>query len=396
MNRKARFLSILLSLVLACLCAGAGADTGILPVLQTPPPEDTYAISLHSATGAAYSSLSTAEGGGYKYNYSDVSYACYTLFSTKLAEEGYILVSSEMLEDGTSRAVVTNGTVTLVMDYNLESKTASVSYPPSVFARDPDLNTDYTEIRDGGQFQVTGHVTAAVTGWNWAGWFYNRYNDKYVYSGDGTNYIYLHMDVSYFRPEETDSRYLLKQPELYYDGQPVENAADARGMLSMDGNTPRIYNSSSYKNKMESPYAMVFKVTDEQVLHPEKIAITFTDYDNAVRYVYYPAATLAADYTGIWKGTATASDAGEPFDLTVEIRPDGNAMALFTVNESLKRIPFTFSETEKNFTMYVSTAGIDKADVSWEAEGEALQMDIGLILNDGSTMNYAVALQKAE
>ena len=395
MNRKARILAILLSLALACLCAGAAADGGILPVLQTPPPEDTYAISLHSATGAAYSSLGTADGGGYKYIYEDVSYACYSRFSTKLAEEGYILVSSEMLEDGTSRAVVTNGTVTLVMDYNMDRETASVSYPPSVFARDADLAADYTEIGNGGQFEVTDHATAVVTGWNWAGVYYNRYDDKYLYSGDGVNYIYLHMNVEYFRPEEIESRYLLRQPQLYYDGQLIEDGARSWGELTMDGTTPRVYNYySSYKDKMEAAYAIVYKVTDEQLQHPEKIALTFADHDNAVRYVYHPAATLPAEYTGIWKGTAAASGAGNPFELTVEIRPDGNARASFTVDESLRRVPFTFSETEKEFTVNVSTAGVDKAEVTWEAEGESLNMAIRLILSDGTDMNYTVALQK--
>ena len=80
--------------------------SSILPPLTT-------AVSLHSATGVERTTPEKTADGGCVYRYADVVYGCYATFSVKLGKEGYTLVSSAMLEDGTSTAEVTDGNAVL-------------------------------------------------------------------------------------------------------------------------------------------------------------------------------------------------------------------------------------------------------------------------------------------
>ena len=90
-----RKLAILFAVLLALLpVAGAHAE-GILPVLQTPPPEITETISYHRAMNFdSTPSASTTSDGRYYYKYSSVTYLNYLSFGRALAQEGFSLTDS--------------------------------------------------------------------------------------------------------------------------------------------------------------------------------------------------------------------------------------------------------------------------------------------------------------
>ena len=280
MKTTLHMLLMTLAVLLVCTCCAAAE--GILPVLQTPKPQTTYAISLDSATGACFSKMAANAEGGYDYFYDNVSYACYTKLSQKLGEEGYQLVSAETLESGVSRAVVSNGAVTLTLDYDLENKKATVSYPPFVFPREAALFDDFTELHDGDEITLCDDVTAKVTGWVKANNYYNPGLGKAFYSDENNQYIFLTLEVNYNRPEELDSKYLLRDSAAYYGMEAI--GTRAQGILNN-------YTVKNYKGmlswKMVTLYAMVICLTAEQAQHPENTVITFTSYDNATRYVYH-------------------------------------------------------------------------------------------------------------
>ena len=396
MRNRLCILFLALSMILL-LCAGSAGAEGILPVLQTPPPEETYAISLQSTTGAEYSSLDQAEGGGYKYNYPDVSYACYTRFSQKLAEEGYLLVSAETLEDGTSRAVVTDGTVALVIDYNLETHTASVSYPPSVFARDTALYDDYTEIKDGDVIQVTDHATATVTGWQWKNYVKFEARNEGFLSGNGINCVTLCFDVDYFRPETIYYGSLFRNPVVRYDGQEVEYVS--QGLFDNKSDLNNYTSKYGFSGKMEAgPFALVFKLTDEQLKHPEKTTVTFADHDNAVRYVYrlVPALTDEA-LTGVWYGTATSSDEGAPpLYLKIPIWTDGGSYFAFSSTDDgsySSSSCTTLNWLENTIDVDISNGVYKEAKGTYELADGVLTMKLA-ITRDKATYTYQAELRK--
>ena len=397
MKHRVRILSILLAL---CLCAGCAAAEGILPVLQTPPPEETYAISLQSTTGSDYVGLDTADGGGYKYNYKNVTYACYTRFSQALAKEGYILVSSESLEDGVTRAVVTNGTVTLTLDYNMEKQTASVSYPPSVFARDPDLAEDYTEIKNGDEISLTDHATATVTGWRWSSSCYSRNKDKTFNSSTEKNYVFLCFDVDYFRPEDISASGMLRKPEVRYDGRLLESSYFTQGIQGSNEPNKISDYKTYFSGKMSTSFILAFTLTEDQLLHPDKVTVTFADYDNAVRYLYRLFATLPEDLTGTWRGKTTAEETGgESLDLTFEIWPDGSARFGFTYGEDQKTVRNAFSlpypDGAGTFSVKLSTGTWTKAEGTWTLEAEGMSLKAKLSLSNDTEYGFTTLLKKS-
>ena len=402
MKSKTRILIPVLLAILALLLAGtACAEGGILPVLQTPAPEETYAISLHQVTGCEYSSLGQAEGGGYMYNYKGVSYAAYSRFSTKLAEEGYMLVSSETLEDGTSRAVVTDGAVTLVMDYNLENKTASVSYPPSVFARDAELYADYTEVKDGDVIQVTDHATAAVTGWKF---LYHLSCGNDYYTGENKNCAVMTFEVDYFRPESIYYGYLLRMPVVRYEDTeiPVNSLTPTAGRFENDY---YVNSSTSYafSGKMDAvPYAICFLLTDEQAKHPEKVTVSFADNDNAVRYVYRLYRYVDEDIAGHWKGRAVSTEQGIPyFDMEMDISVGGLAYYYAFEEEEGYGSPGTSTYINMKYreqTIRITSigGGQDEAEGTFVFEDGVLKMDLDVKRYKDAWRHYTVELQKEE
>ena len=407
MKSKTRILIPVLLVVLALLLAGAAcAEGGILPVLQTPPPEETYAISLQQVTGIEYKNLGQAEGGGYMYNYENVSYACYSRFSTKLAEEGYMLVSSETLEDGTSRAVVTDGIVTLVIDYNLEKKTASVSYPPSVFARDAELYADYTEVKDGDVIQVTDHATAEVAGWQplYRVQLYNSGNN--YYSENGVNYAVVKFMVDYFRPESICYGNYLRKPVVRYEDEEITPSGSLRAAAGTFSDGYYINDSTSsyyFTGKQDDvAYAIVFPLTDEQMEHPEKVTVSFADNDNAVRYVYRLYRNVDEDIPGTWKGRAVCDTEGIPyFDMTLRITSGGLANYYAFEEEEGYKSPgstnyINMDYTEKTIRISSISGGQDEATGTFAFEDGVLKMELKVKRNSDAWRDYTVELQKED
>lgn len=138
--RKTSLIALLLALLFS---VGASAE-GILPVLQTPPPELTETVSWHEifhydSTPAA----STTAEGGYRYDYTGVGCASFVIFGRALAQEGYALASSEMDGKGTLLCAAEKDGVALQLAYNGHTQDLRITYPPRVLAREADAQNPY-------------------------------------------------------------------------------------------------------------------------------------------------------------------------------------------------------------------------------------------------------------
>ena len=141
-------MSKLFALVLAlALLAGAFASAeGILPVLQTPVPQITEAVSYHYFRNIQ-TPTANLKDGSYYYSYSGIKYGDYLLFGQALAQEGYTLTGSETAEDGTGAVIATMekaGAATLKIKYDDDKHRLTVYYPPSVEAMEADQDHPYT------------------------------------------------------------------------------------------------------------------------------------------------------------------------------------------------------------------------------------------------------------
>ena len=86
--------------LLLCLWTASAFAQGILPVLQTPMPEITQAVSLH-ALRCEEAPVPKAPGNGvYTYEYSKVTYNQYQNFGRVLGQDGFVFESSETSEKG--------------------------------------------------------------------------------------------------------------------------------------------------------------------------------------------------------------------------------------------------------------------------------------------------------
>lgn len=377
------------------LLSGCAAAEGILPMLQSPKPREIYAISLHSATGAEFSGIERGEDGGYKYLYNDISYECYLEFSRKLGEEGYALVSAETLEDGTSRAVVSDGQAKLTMDYSLDAGTASVSYPPSVFARDAVLYDDYTEIRDGDQIELYDHVTATVKGWEKVENYYNRSRDSRYYSKAGVNYLFFNLEIDYFRPEAMESVELLRHTSVQYgsavSGYITQGKREALNIYNYRG---------PLSGKVKASYAVVISLTDEQMQHPENVSVTFADHYNKTRYVYHfkaddDAHAIPEELIGLWQGKGTPKNGGTAIDLTVRIEPDGSGEYTFLQGTYKESYPFTLSREDHTFSVDIpATSQLGKVEGTYEIKDQVLSLDITTTFPSGRTYSYTALCEK--
>ena len=95
---------IIVTLVL-CPLGSLSIAEGILPVLQTPVPEITEAVSLHAACDVKAVTPTLEKDGGYRYDYKLITQENYEDFGRALAQEGFVLGSAETAADGTERAV---------------------------------------------------------------------------------------------------------------------------------------------------------------------------------------------------------------------------------------------------------------------------------------------------
>ena len=177
----ALLLTLLLALALLSACACA---EGILPVLQTPPPELTETLSFHQALNFDDTpSASTTGEGGYRYTYAGVGYAAYQKFGQALAQEGFALTSSEADDEGTLYCAAAKDGVTLQLDYNCHTQYLNVTYPPRVLAKEADAESPY--IIDAGAASILPPIPQvislpAVTGSGYG--TVSRVEDGYSYS----------------------------------------------------------------------------------------------------------------------------------------------------------------------------------------------------------------------
>ena len=82
-----RKLTFVLALLLILLPVSGAFAEGILPVLQTPPPEITEAISYHRAMNRDSTPSASSTGDDrYYYEYSSVTYLNYLDFGRALAQ----------------------------------------------------------------------------------------------------------------------------------------------------------------------------------------------------------------------------------------------------------------------------------------------------------------------
>ena len=264
----------------------APAQDSILPELE-------QVISLHAVTGLSRPSPDLVSDGGYRYYYYNVPYAAYARFSVKLAEAGFTLVSSEKTEDGYDRAVVSDGDVTLTLDYSQEGEFAMVTYPLDVSPRNARKYDDYTIVGAGDTVELSENLTANVLGWQAMDQYVTYYYDdnwipvaKYIdhehTSGDGVQQMLVTFQITNERPDTLDARSLLNGLTVYCDGESV-----SCDYGTMSGETHFSTDSDQVLRPKETiTFAVGFALRDEQAAHPENVAVTFTDKNYAVRYAY--------------------------------------------------------------------------------------------------------------
>ena len=262
------------------------------PATPSALPELKQTISMHSATGKGFPSPERVTDG-YRYYYSSVPYAAYAQFSVKLAEEGFTLVSSEKTEDGYDRAVVSDGDVTLTLDYSQEGEFAMVTYPLDVSPRNARKYDDYTIVGAGDTVELSENLTANVLGWQAMDQYVTYYYDdnwipvaKYIdhehTSGDGVQQMLVTFQITNERPDTLDARSLLNGLTVYCDGESV-----SCDYGTMSGETHFSTDSDQVLRPKETiTFAVGFALTDEHAAHPENVAVTFTDKNYAVRYAY--------------------------------------------------------------------------------------------------------------
>ena len=276
-------------------------------IAQEPDPENRYAvdasrdsllpamkqtISLHAVTGVSFTTPDRVEGG-YRYGYYNVSYPCYAQFSLKLGEAGFSLVSSDKTEDGYDRAVVSDGAVTLTLDYSQDDQYAYVYYPLDASPRDAVKYDDFTPIAAGQTVELNENLTATVLGWEavdrYVTYYYDnnwipmaKYFDNEYLSGDGIQRMLVTFEIANNRPDSLNAQYLLNSLVVYCDGQKVSCSSGvltSTAKFSTDGD-----DTLSPKNTLT--FAVGFGLTDEQAAHPERVAVTFTDKNYAIPYAY--------------------------------------------------------------------------------------------------------------
>lgn len=188
-----KFFSLILAAALL-LGAAASAD-GILPVLQTPPPEISEAVSYHYYMNLDTPTASSDDSGCYYYTYT-ASYADYLKFGKALVQDGYALVKSEMADDGTGALIATlekPGCATLTIRYNQDMHSLKVTYPPSVIAIDADPANPYTI--DETQASILPELTQAIS-LHAVAWFSRPDSNNIDKRSDG-GYRYYYSSVPY-------------------------------------------------------------------------------------------------------------------------------------------------------------------------------------------------------
>ncbi len=263
-------------------CRAAADAVSILP-------EIPHTVSLENITGWNSDKTETVEDGT-RYRYSAVSYDGYSALSVALGQEGYSLVTAEALEDGTSRAVVSDGSVSLTIDYNLDTQVASVTYPIGVCPREANLFDDFNEIGIGQTIQTMEGVKVTFLGWettdNWYSYWRNTnwIPAKTGYSEhaaeEGTKHVWMEFRVDYNRPEEMGLLGLLRN-KAAYDEQRIISFNNGGKDAAFKLDSVSSWNMSGEKSNI---IAVVITLRDSQIARLDNIRFTFSSTDYLQRY----------------------------------------------------------------------------------------------------------------
>ena len=231
-----RKLTFALALLLILLPVFGAFAEGILPVLQTPPPEITEAISYHRAMNKdSTPSASTSGDGRYYYEYSSVTYRNYLDFGRALAQEGFALSQFTHLDNGTGAldVSVTKDTATLEIIYNQDTRYLKITYSPRVLAQEVDPENPY-QI-DEAQASILPELEQvislhAITGLSW--------NTPDLVS-EGGGYRYHYYDVPYsaytrFSAKLGEAGFTLVSSERTEDGYDRAVVSDGKVQLTID------------------------------------------------------------------------------------------------------------------------------------------------------------------
>lgn len=247
-----RKLSLTLALIFALALAVGAAAEGILPVLQTPPPEIIETLSFHRAMNySSTPSAGTTGDGGYYYEYSSVNYATYLDFGRALAQEGFTLAQIEVADDGTGvvNATCTKDTASLTVTYNADTRLLKVTYAPRVLAEEVDSENPY--VIDETQASILPELAQvislhAVTGIS--------YSDV-KYNSDQGGYIYYYSSVPYaayarFSAKLGEAGFSLVSTDKTEDGYDRAVVTDGEVELTID-----YHQENKYARVIYPPYA---------------------------------------------------------------------------------------------------------------------------------------------
>ena len=149
-----RKLTFVLALLLILLPVSGAFAEGILPVLQTPPPEITEAISYHRAMNRDSTPSASSTGDDrYYYEYSSVTYLNYLDFGRALAQEGFALSQFTQLDDGTGAVDVSVTKDTATLEIELGDIDTPVTLPDGI-----ELMEDVTGKRGYSNYALAMHL----------------------------------------------------------------------------------------------------------------------------------------------------------------------------------------------------------------------------------------------
>ena len=290
----------LIVLTLALLFAVGARAEGILPVLQTPPPEITETISYHRVFNySSTPSASTTSDGRYYYTYDPVSFAAYEKFGKALAQEGYALSQIEAGEDTCAfDAICTKDTTTLTVRYNPHYREMTVTYSPRVLAEEADAENPY--VVDESQTSILPELPQvvslhAVTG-------LDRPSDPDRVE-DGYRYYYYYVPYSAytrFSVKLAEAGFSLVSSEKTEDGYDRAVVTDGQTQLTIDYDQEDKCAYVTYPmhafprdRAMFDDYEPVAEGDTVQVL--ENVSVTFGNWEFVDRYYSYSDGRFTAE-----------------------------------------------------------------------------------------------------
>ena len=236
---------------------------------------------------------SVLEDGSSRYYYYNMNYAMYERYSLKLGEEGFTLVSSEVLEDGANRAVVTDGENELTLDYYMDDNHLYITYPPNTCPREKRRYEDYQIAAEGDTLPLQENVTATLSGWEpvaiYTTYYYNdnwipsKYTDHDYLSEEGVQRVLAYLTVEYNRPEAVATNYLIPNINVYCGDEAIyASYGHMTSAASIDTDSDHTVSGDTTLT-----FAVGFGLTEAQLEYMDQIVITFSDRNNCVPYAWY-------------------------------------------------------------------------------------------------------------